>query len=79
LESALLNYTWVDSVVPVETNIVVIVLKDAEKRDAIIQQLKDHGVLTVAFGLGMIRMVTHLDVDDAGIDHVCETLKKVSA
>ncbi len=79
LESALINHTWVDSVIPVETNIVVIVLKEAEQRDAIIQQLKEHGVLTVAFGPGMIRMVTHLDVDDVGTEYVIDTLKAIKA
>ncbi len=79
LENALLNHAWVESVFPVETNIVIIVLKEAEKRDAIIQQLKENGVLTVAFGPGMIRMVTHLDIDDPAIEFVHDALKAIKS
>jgi threonine aldolase len=78
LESVLNELPWVNEVVPVETNIVVTILKDASKRDQIIQQLKSEGILIMAFGEGMLRMVTHLDNSDADIDRTCEVLRKLS-
>jgi threonine aldolase len=77
LESALLNCAWVETVVPVETNIVVAILKDASKRDAIIQEFKDLGVLIMAFGPGMLRMVTHLDISDSQLEQTLELIIKI--
>lgn len=77
LEKTLLECSWVKTVIPVETNIVVIVLEQPELRDQYIQKLADHQILTVAFGPGMIRMVTHLDVDSGQIDYVLTTLPKL--
>lgn len=75
LENTLTSCDWVESVIPVETNIVVTILKDANKRDEIIEKLKAKNILTMPFGPGMIRMVTHLDVSENDIDQVCEVLK----
>ena len=77
LEVAVKDLSWVKEVVPVETNIVVIILKEANKRDFYIQQLKEKGVITVAFGDGMIRMVTHLNITDEDIDITCEIIRNV--
>ncbi|MDH4473372.1 MAG: GntG family PLP-dependent aldolase [Fluviicola sp.] len=77
LEQGLLNCKWVKTVIPVETNIVVIVLQQPEQRDELIQRLADEQVRTVSFGPGMIRMVTHLDIDSDQIDYVLTTIKKL--
>jgi threonine aldolase len=74
----LLDLDWVRNVVPVQTNIVVIHLNDASKRDVIIQLLKDNGVFSMAFGEGMMRMVTHLDISTKQIDETSEILKKIA-
>ena len=78
LEIGLLECAWVDSVIPVETNIVVALLKDHSKRDSIIAKLAEKEIKIMAFGPGMIRMVTHLDVSFNQIDEVCGALKKIS-
>jgi threonine aldolase len=78
LESTLNELPWVKEVVSVETNIVVAILNNASKRDQIIQQLKSEGILIMAFGEGMLRMVTHLDNSDADIDRTCEVLRKLN-
>ena len=78
LELTLNEMTWVKEVVPVETNIVVTILKEASKRDEIIQKLKEEGVLIMAFGEGMLRMVTHLDNSDSDIERTCDVLRKLS-
>jgi len=77
LEKALLECAWVKTVIPVETNIVVIVLEQPELRDVFIQRLAEQQIKTVAFGPGMIRMVTHLDIDAEQIDYVLATVKKM--
>ncbi|TXI83830.1 MAG: low-specificity L-threonine aldolase [Crocinitomicaceae bacterium] len=77
IEEALQQCTWVESVVPVETNIVVVILKDKEKRDAIIEAFKNQGVLIMAFGPGMLRMVTHLDISELDLEQTLEIVTKI--
>jgi hypothetical protein len=43
----------------------------------IIECLKSEGIKTIAFGEGMIRFVTHLDIDQQKIDYTLEKLKKL--
>jgi threonine aldolase len=77
LESVLQKCTWVKEVVPVETNIVVAILNEPMKRDTIIELLKIEGIKTIPFGEGMIRFVTHLNVDQQKIDYTIEKLGKL--
>jgi threonine aldolase len=74
LESELQKCTWVKEVVPVETNIVVAILNEPMKRDTIIELLKIEGIKIIPFGEGMIRFVTHLNVDQQKIDYTIEKL-----
>ncbi len=78
LEGALNECAWVKEVIPVETNIVVAVLKDEENRDRIIAKFTEKGIKTIAFGPGMIRMVTHLDVSVEDIDYTIAVIRSVS-
>ncbi|TNE97982.1 MAG: low-specificity L-threonine aldolase [Bacteroidetes bacterium] len=78
LEQSLNELSWVKEVIPVQTNIVVFVLNDHDRRDNIIAQLAEKGVYVMAFGPGMIRMVTHLDVTSADIDQTIHILRSLS-
>jgi threonine aldolase len=77
LETILNELPWVAEVMPVQTNIVVTILKDIFKRDEIISKLSESGIRIMPFGEGMLRMVTHMNVNSAQIDEVCEVLKKL--
>ncbi|MFM7645037.1 MAG: threonine aldolase family protein [Sphingomonadales bacterium] len=77
LEQALTSCSYIASVVPVQTNIVVANLQDPERRDVFIELLKVKGIACMAFGPGMIRMVTHLDISKEDIDYCVETLLKL--
>ncbi len=77
LESCLVSLPWVKEVYPVESNIVVVALTQAERRDPIIQNLKEKGILCLAFGPGMIRFVTHLNIQTTDIEVCIAALKKV--
>ena len=57
----------------VRTNIVRFPYPDA---DALLAHLQAEDVLAGTVGPGMVRLVTHLDVDDAGIERACEALSK---
>ena len=77
LGEALQNCTLIESVLPVQTNIVVATLKDPAHRDPMIETLKNKGILCMAFGPGMIRMVTHLNFSELDCSFCLETLQKM--
>jgi threonine aldolase len=77
LGAALAGQPYVEGVLPVETNIVVARLRDGMSMDGFLAQLRQREILAVAFGPGMVRMVTHLDVDDAAIDRTVEALATI--
>lgn len=60
---------------PPETNIVVIELPPRLSGDAVIDRLREQGVWLVPFGPGLIRAVTHLDVDDEQIEYAAACLR----
>lgn len=77
LESLLNELTWVKEVIPVETNIVVALLKDESQRDVILEKLAQKDIKIMAFGPGMLRFVTHLDISESDIHQTIEVLKKL--
>ena len=78
LQTCLNELSWVKEVVPVETNIVVAILNDPAKRDQIIQQLAEKEIKIMAFGPGMLRFVTHLDISGNDIDETILALKQLT-
>lgn len=77
LEEVIKGRSWVENVVPVDTNIVVFTLKAGVPVDRFLARLKDEGILAVQFGPGMVRMVTHMDVDDDAIALVIDSLERL--
>ena len=77
LENALLKCTFIEKVVPVQTNIVVAILKNAEQRDLLISKLTEKGIKCMAFGPGMVRMVTHLNISQQEIDYCVNIIEKM--
>jgi len=77
LEKTLLTCSWVKECIPVETNIVVAVLNDASERDVKIQRLAEKGVKASAFGPGMIRFVTHLDLSQEDISSAANAITEI--
>ena len=61
----------------VRTNIVIASLGDPGSADRILAELRGHGVLAGPMGPGRIRFVTHLDVDDRGLDRAIDALGKI--
>ena len=78
IERTLQSCDWLDHVIPVETNIVIFILKEKNKRDHMINYLENNGILSIPFGDGMIRLVTHLDLSDDHINYTCDVIKKAT-
>lgn len=77
LEGAFNEMDWVDHVLGVETNIVVVVLKNGELRDQIIAKFNQKGMTPMPFGPGMIRFVTHLDISASDIDQTIGVIRSL--
>ncbi len=77
LEEALLQTNYVESVLPVQTNIVIFKLNHKYNDAAFINTLGEQNIKASAFGPQMIRFVTHLDVTDEMLDHTINVLKSL--
>ncbi len=75
IEANLLERDYVESVLPVETNIIIFKLNERYSDKAFVDALAGKGILASSFGPQMIRFVTHLDVTDEMLQHLLETLK----
>lgn len=77
--STLLNEkSFVKSVYPVETNIVIAELTKEITETSFLDKLKEHGILAVPFGSQLVRFVTHLDFKEDDLNDFSEKLKQIS-
>ena len=77
LGEVLMQQPWVKEVFPVETNIVVAILEKEDQRDEIQETLFQHGVSCIAFGPGMLRFVTHLNIDEEALENGIKAIKNI--
>lgn len=75
LEIVLNEQSWVESVMEVQTNIVVFHLETTQTKEKILNYLKKNGILAVSFGVNMVRLVTHLDISPEDIAKTCEVIR----
>ncbi len=62
----------------VTTNIVMASVHPPERLPGLLEALRQRGILAGAMGWGRLRLVTHLDVDDAGIARAVAALRTVA-
>ena len=76
LESELLKFSYVESVLPVYTNIIIFNLKKEKYTgESFEQKLKEKNIKIAAFGKQTIRMVTHLDFTGDMLEIAIKELK----
>lgn len=78
LETELQGLPYVESVLPVETNIVIFNLNDSLTSEAFLQRLRERGVLASQMGRQTIRFVFHLDVGDTHLEMLRSALRKLN-
>ncbi len=78
LERTLNACSWVDSVLEVQTNIVVATLNPEVRVDNKVEQLAQKGILVMPFGGQSIRMVTHLDVNNVQLEQVITAINSLN-
>ena len=72
---ALEELSFVESVLPVDTNIVIFKLAVNRTSDEFMNRLEEAGIKAVPFGPKEIRFVTHLDFDDDMLEETISILK----
>ncbi len=78
LGSLLEKMPWVASVEPVETNILIFVLKPSIDEKLFMEKLKQKGILISSMGHGKLRIVTHLDYKEVMHEYVMEVFTKLT-
>lgn len=69
---------WVQSVEPIETNILIFAVKPQYNEAAVIEKLKQKNIHISTLGKGKLRIVTHLDYKEVMHTYVMETLQRIS-
>ena len=77
LGDLLSSLSYVDTVLPVQTNIVIFTLTNQLPGKAFLSKLKDHDIHALSLAPQQIRFVTHLDFTDAMLEKVEKTLKGI--
>ncbi|HRO38803.1 MAG TPA: GntG family PLP-dependent aldolase [Flavobacteriales bacterium] len=77
LSLALKALPFTEEVLPVETNIVVTRLAAGHPVKEFMAQLRRSGILVAEFGPNLVRMVTHLGIDDDAVHRTVQALEQI--
>ena len=77
IEERLIRHPKVESVLPVETNIVVFKLKEEHNPHEFVADLESNGIRSFVIGEQSIRFVFHLDVSEAEVESVAQILDRI--
>jgi threonine aldolase len=77
LGEALKNVSWVKSVMPVDTNIVIFEVAAPQSPEKVLAKFTEHNIKALAFSATEIRLVTHLDFSDSMLDKCIDTFAKI--
>lgn len=69
---------YVKSMMPVDTNILIFELIGEVTPERFLARLAEHQIKALPFGATEIRMVLHLDINDAGVQYTSDVLKSLT-
>ena len=78
IDSALKKCSFIKSIMPVETNIIIFELIEGIEANHFVHKMKENNILCTGFGGQSIRMVTHLDAPTNMCTKVCEAISAMS-
>lgn len=76
---ALQSLSFIEEVLPVDTNIVIGKLVEGKSEQWFLEELEKKGILAVGFGKGLVRFVTHLNFSDHELDQFASSVKTILA
>ena len=77
LAKTMSKLSYIDNILPVDTNILIFNLNNKLSPEKFVKQLSDKNIKAVGFGKQAIRFVTHLDFTDDMLTKVEKTLKSI--
>lgn len=77
LAATMSKLSYIDNVLPVDTNIIIFNLNEKLKPEDFVQKLADYNIKAVGFGKQAIRFVTHLDFTDEMLEKTEKILKAI--
>lgn len=78
LGNVLSGVSWVKSLMPVDTNIVIFSVVDSITPENVLTKFAEQNIKAIKFGAQEIRLVTHLDFDDRMLEKTVDVIKKLS-
>ena len=78
LEKVLAKQSYVKSIMPVDTNIIIFELTPGITPEKFLSKIGEQHVRALVFSPTQIRMVTHLDFDDRMLEKAIDVFKKLS-
>ncbi len=75
LAAALGSLSFVENILPVDSNIIIFTLSDKMKSEDMVAKLKEKHIISTGFGKQTIRFVTHLDFTDDMLEKTVKALK----
>ncbi len=78
LGKELQNLSWVKSVMPVDTNIVLFEVAPSLSPEKVMAKFNEHNIKALPFSQTEIRLVTHLDFTDDMLNKAIDIFKKLS-
>jgi threonine aldolase len=77
LGNALAKLSWIESMMPVDTNIIIFTVAKSLSPENVLQKLSENQIKAVKFGPREIRMVTHLNFDDRMLEKTIDVCNKL--
>jgi len=77
IADALSKKTFVETIFPVETNIIIFKVKEPYTPHALVAKIKEENILWYAISPTQVRIVTHLDVTPEMIEKTIEVVEKL--
>jgi threonine aldolase len=74
IAAVLAQKNFVESILPVETNIVIFKIKSSNNPKVIAEALEAKQIRTIMISPTQIRMVTHLDISSEMVDYTCQVI-----
>lgn len=71
------SLSWVESVLPVETNIIYFKLRNAEVASTLLNRLHEKNIMANAPGAGWVRFVFHLDITEEMVSNLERELQQI--
>lgn len=77
IAAALQDCPYVENIKPVHTNIILFDVVQPHQKEDFLNKLKAHQIYALGFGPTTVRFVTHLDIDQAMTDRVCQVIREM--